>query len=288
MEKENCNPRIEEMTNIINELQKAHKIANEELRESQAEREVLKKELDELNMEKTHLEEILSMKQETLHILQQHYGEEESRVLRQQAMSQDCICRMTDLNSKIQEEKLRRRKQRVEFEQQLEELMEKHKALWELHTPERLSQEINNMAGSKDQLLEEGRLIQENLDAIEKQLAGLPYAKARAASLTGDDSEIAFLCSEEAAAAMHLFEEENKKATQFLEAASEHYQELQQKYHRLKMELEAGGQGDIRGPKRSIIEAAAEGGSGVVAEGALGELKTPKKPGLGDFSFQAT
>ncbi|XP_036595903.1 synaptonemal complex central element protein 1-like [Trichosurus vulpecula] len=258
MQTENHNPRTEEMVSVIIELQQAHKIANEQLQKSQAEREALKKELDKLNTEKTHLEEILSMKQETLNTLQQHYKEQENKIQRQQAMSQDCIQRITDLNSKIQEEKLRRRKQRMEFEQQLEELIEKHKALWELHTPETLAQEINSMASSKEQLLKEENLIQEKLDAIEKQLLGLPHPRARAQALAVN-SVGAFLRSEEAAAAMHLFEEENKKAMQFLEAASQHYHQLQQSLDKLKMELEAGGQGDIRGPKGSIAEAAAEG-----------------------------
>nr|XP_020832159.1 uncharacterized protein LOC110201039 [Phascolarctos cinereus] len=208
---------------------------------------------------------------QTLNLLQQHFKEEENKFQRQQAMSQDCIQRITDLNSKIQEEKLRRRKQRMEFEQQLEELMEKHKALWELHTPEMLAQEINSTASSKEQLLQEEKLIQEKLDGMEKRLPVLPHPKARAEALAVNSVDT-FLCSEEAAAAMHLFEEENKKAMQFLEAASQHYHQLQQQYCRLKMELEAGGQSDIRESKGSITEAAAEGGSGVVAEGAQSEI----------------
>ncbi|XP_072481918.1 synaptonemal complex central element protein 1-like isoform X2 [Notamacropus eugenii] len=268
MQKGNHNPRTEEMISVINELQQAHKIANEQLRKSQAEMEALKKELDELNMEKADLEEILSMKQDTLDILQQHYKEQENKIQRQQAVWQDSIGRVTHLNSKIQEEKRRRRKQRMEFELQLEELIEKHKALWRLHTPELLAQEINSTASSKEQLLKEEKLILEKLDAIERQVTGQLHSKAEAMAV---DSVAAFLCSEEAAAAMHLFEEENKKAVQFLEVASQHYQLLQHKYHRLKMELEAGGQGGITGPRGSPTAGASEVVSGVVAEGALAE-----------------
>ncbi|XP_027696981.1 synaptonemal complex central element protein 1-like isoform X2 [Vombatus ursinus] len=274
MQKESHNPRTEEMMNVINELQRAHKTANEELRKSQAEREALKKELDELNTEKTHLEDILSMKQETLKLLQQRCNEEENKIQSLQAMSQDCIRKIADLNSKIQEEKLRRRKQRLDFEEQLEELMGKHK-----DTPETLAQEINSTASSKEQLLLEEKLIQEKLDAMEKQLPGLPHPKAKAEALAVHSVDT-FLRSEEAAAAMHLFEEENKKAMQFLEAASQHYHQLQQKYYRLKMELEAGGQRDIRGSKGSNIETAAEGGSDVVAEGALSECLTESLPAV--------
>ncbi|XP_074056580.1 synaptonemal complex central element protein 1-like [Macrotis lagotis] len=266
MQKDNHSPKVEKMINIIKELQQAQKISDEELRKRQAEKETLKKELDELHVEETHLKEILSMKQETLYVLQQHYREQEKKRLRQRAISQDCIRRIEDLNSHIEEEKLRRRKQRMEFGQHLEELMEKHKALWELHTPERLTQEINNMASSKEQLLKEEMLILEKLESIEKQLAGLPHPQARTEALAAD-SESSFLCSEEATVATYLFEEENKKALQYLEAAFQHYHQLQLKYHRLKMELEAGGQE----PKGNIMEATDEGASGVVTEGALGE-----------------
>ncbi|XP_068964258.1 synaptonemal complex central element protein 1-like isoform X2 [Petaurus breviceps papuanus] len=253
----NPNPRIEEMINVINELKQARKIANEQLQKNQAEREALKKELEELNTEKTHLEEILSMKQEILNIHQQLDKEQENKIQRQQAMSQDCIKRIRDLNSKIQEEKLRRRKQRMEFEQQLEELIEQHKALWELHRPEMLAQEIKSLASTKEQLLKQENLIQEKLDAIEKLLPGLLHPKTRAKA-SAVDSVDAFLRSEEAAAAMHQFEEENKKAMQFLEAACQHYHQLQQKYHALKTELEAACPSGNRGTKGSITDTAAE------------------------------
>ncbi|XP_068964259.1 synaptonemal complex central element protein 1-like isoform X3 [Petaurus breviceps papuanus] len=229
---ENPNPRIEEMINVINELK-------------------------QVNTEKTHLEEILSMKQEILNIHQQLDKEQENKIQRQQAMSQDCIKRIRDLNSKIQEEKLRRRKQRMEFEQQLEELIEQHKALWELHRPEMLAQEIKSLASTKEQLLKQENLIQEKLDAIEKLLPGLLHPKTRAKA-SAVDSVDAFLRSEEAAAAMHQFEEENKKAMQFLEAACQHYHQLQQKYHALKTELEAACPSGNRGTKGSITDTAAE------------------------------
>ncbi|XP_016282305.2 synaptonemal complex central element protein 1 isoform X3 [Monodelphis domestica] len=232
MQTESHDPRTDEVIKAIHQLLQAHKIAKEELWEIEAKKEALKKELDELTSEETHLEELLKSKQESLRILQQHNREKESKMLR------------------------------MEFEQQLEELMEQHKTLWELHTPERLSQEINTMASTKEQLLKEERLVREKLEAIEKELARLPQDKQVRAKALDLNSVNAFLCSEEAATALYLFEEENKRAKWLLEASLGQYNELWQKYHRLKMELEAVGQSVIRGPKGSVPEAAAEGAPG--------------------------
>ncbi|XP_044539102.1 synaptonemal complex central element protein 1-like [Gracilinanus agilis] len=237
-------------------------MAKEELWKIEAEKEALKKELDELNSEETRLEELLKSKQESLRILQQHNGEKENEILRKQARAQDSIQKITELNSKIQEDKVKRKKLRMEFEQQLEELMEQHKTLWESHTAERLSQEIHNMASTKEQLLKEERLVQEKLEAIEKELARLPQAKQVRAEALDLNSVSAFLCSEEAAAALYLFEEENKSAKQLLEASLRQYNQMWQKYHRLKVELEAVGHSGIGGLKGSVTEAAAEGAPG--------------------------
>uniref|UniRef100_A0A5F8H3H5 Uncharacterized protein n=1 Tax=Monodelphis domestica TaxID=13616 RepID=A0A5F8H3H5_MONDO len=133
---ESHDPRTDEVIKAIHQLLQAHKIAKEELWEIEAKKEALKKELDELTSEETHLEELLKSKQESLRILQQHNREKESKMLRKQAMAQDSLQKITELNSKIQEDKVKKKKLRMEFEQQLEELMEQHKTLWELHVRE--------------------------------------------------------------------------------------------------------------------------------------------------------
>uniref|UniRef100_G3TTC7 Synaptonemal complex central element protein 1 like n=1 Tax=Loxodonta africana TaxID=9785 RepID=G3TTC7_LOXAF len=75
-------PQIEDLINRINELQQdpAKKKASEELGEALALWEALHRELDSLNGEKVHLEEVLSKKQETLRILQLHCHKKESEV----------------------------------------------------------------------------------------------------------------------------------------------------------------------------------------------------------------
>ncbi|KAF5918593.1 hypothetical protein HPG69_005028 [Diceros bicornis minor] len=96
-------PQIEDLINRINELQQAKKKSSEELGEAQALWEALHRELDSLNGEKVHLEEVLSKKQEALRILQLHCQSKEGEA------------------------------QRLHVEEQLEDLMDQHKDLWEFH-----------------------------------------------------------------------------------------------------------------------------------------------------------
>nr|XP_010966933.1 PREDICTED: synaptonemal complex central element protein 1-like [Camelus bactrianus] len=120
-------PQIEDLINRINELQQAKKKSSEELGEAQALWEALHRELDSLNEEKVHLEEILSKKQEALRTLQLH-------------------CQRTERES-----------QRLPVEEQLEDLIGQHKDLWEFHMlKQRLAWEISALQGSLEQLLTEG------------------------------------------------------------------------------------------------------------------------------------
>ncbi|XP_023493125.2 synaptonemal complex central element protein 1-like isoform X3 [Equus caballus] len=138
-------PQIEDLINRINELQQAKKKSSEELGEAQALWEALHRELDSLNGEKVHLEEVLSKKQEALRILQLHCQSKESEA------------------------------QRLHVEEQLEDLMGQHKDLWEFHMLEqRLTWEIRALQSSKEQLLTEERLAQAKLEQVARLLRSPP------------------------------------------------------------------------------------------------------------------
>ncbi|XP_041628980.1 synaptonemal complex central element protein 1-like [Vulpes lagopus] len=120
-------PQIEDLINRINELQQAKKKSSEELGEAQALWETLHRELDSLNEEKVHLEEVLNKKQEALRILQLYCQRKESGA------------------------------NRLHVEEQLENLMGQHKELWEFHMlKQRLAWEIRALQSSREQLLTEG------------------------------------------------------------------------------------------------------------------------------------
>ncbi|XP_050784110.1 synaptonemal complex central element protein 1-like, partial [Gopherus flavomarginatus] len=233
-------PQMDDLVGRISRLQRAKQNLSQELHDGKMRSEELQAELEELNKEKSNLEEICSQKQEVLRTLQLRCQETEAEAKRQQTLSQERKQSIEELTAKIQEEKLKQRKQRLEFEQQLDELMEKHKSLQECHSMEKLAAEICSMAESKERLLSEDKLIQDNLAQVEKQLDSLPQAEA------APRQERMFLKSQEASTALQLFQQENKRATEYLEAASRRHSELQQKFKRLTSELEAqqGSRGD--------------------------------------------
>ncbi|ELK11778.1 Synaptonemal complex central element protein 1 [Pteropus alecto] len=160
-----------------------------------------------------------------------------------QAMLQECKERISILNSQIEEEKNRQRKLRLDFEEQLEELMSQHKDLWEFHRPEHLAQEIGALDSSKEQLLKEEKLVEAKLEDVRHRLCSQFGVKGYS-----DITEGLFLRSPEAASAVRLFEEENGLAQALLADAAQHHeqlqqkcQQLQQKRQRLKEELEKLG-----------------------------------------------
>ncbi|XP_058154052.1 synaptonemal complex central element protein 1 [Dasypus novemcinctus] len=236
-------PRVEVLINRINEVQQAKKKASEELGEARALWEALQKELDSLNGEKVRLEEILNKKQETLRILRLHCQEKESESQRKHTMLQECKERISGLDSQIMQEKNKQRQLRLDFEEQLELLMSQHKDLSEFHRPERLAREIGSLASSKEQLLKEEKLVRVKLEDVKLRLRALCGPEGPAPIAEG-----LFLRSPEAAAAVQLFEEENLKAAELLEASRRRHQQLQQrrqqlqeKRQRLKDELEKRG-----------------------------------------------
>nr|XP_006977241.2 synaptonemal complex central element protein 1 isoform X1 [Peromyscus maniculatus bairdii] len=236
-------PRIEVLINRINEVQQAKKKASEELGEAQTVWDSLQKDLDSLHEEKVRLKDILNKKQESLRMFRLQCQEKESETQRKHSVLQECKERISFLNSQIDNEKGKLRKLRLEFEQQLEALMSQHKDLSEFHKPEHLEEEICALDSSKEQLLKEEKLIEVKLEDVKHRLSTLCGPEG-SSNLT----EGLFLRSHEAAAAMQLFKEENKKAEELLNAAAQHHQQvqercqqLQQKRQKLKEELEKHG-----------------------------------------------
>ncbi|TEA25412.1 hypothetical protein DBR06_SOUSAS13210053, partial [Sousa chinensis] len=251
----------------------AKKKASEELGEARTVWETLQKELDSLSGEKVRLKEILSKKQETLRILRLHCQEKESEAQRKHTMLQECKERISALNSQMGQEKNKQRQLRLDFEEQLEDLMGQHKGLWEFHKPEQLALEIAALDSSKEKLLKEEKLVEAKLEDVKHRLCSQFGAKGCSAITEG-----LFLRSQEAAAVVHLFEEENKKAGEFLEAAAQRQEQLQQKCRqlqqqrqRLKEELAKLG-----------VQVPAQGQSNQEEGAGPGEAANPKPLGVSE------
>ncbi|XP_070242875.1 synaptonemal complex central element protein 1-like [Bos mutus] len=147
-------PQIEDLINRIHELQQVKEKSSEELGEAQALWEALRRDLDSLNGEKVHLEEVLSRKQEALRTLQLYCQRKAEEV------------------------------QRLPMEEQLEDLIGPHKDLWEFHMlKRRLAWEIRALQSSQEQLLTEERQALARLEDVERQLLAPPEAPAARAAI---------------------------------------------------------------------------------------------------------
>ncbi|KAJ6655363.1 hypothetical protein lerEdw1_005555, partial [Lerista edwardsae] len=224
---EHLEPRIEELVRRINKLQQAKKILSKELAEANEQMKALQRELEKLNNEKLSLEDIWNKKKEARRIMQLHCNEIETEIQREEKLNLKNKKKIEELTAKIQEEKVKQRRQRLQFEQLLDELMEKHKNLWELHTKEK---PMADMRAKKERLLTEEKLIQRKLAHVQDEIDLLKQSAFI--------EERKFLKSREAASALELFQEENQKAKGYLETATKHNSALQQRWKRLKVELE--------------------------------------------------
>uniref|UniRef100_A0A2K5DTX0 Synaptonemal complex central element protein 1 like n=1 Tax=Aotus nancymaae TaxID=37293 RepID=A0A2K5DTX0_AOTNA len=132
----------------------AKKKSSEELRDTRTLQEALHRELDSLNGEKVHLEEVLK----ALRILQLHCQEKET-----------CVHSLIP---------------GLDVKGELEDLMGQHKDLWEFHMLEqRLAREIRDLERSKEQLLSESeRLVRAKLREAERRLRSPPEVEGAVAA----------------------------------------------------------------------------------------------------------
>ncbi|EHB02892.1 Synaptonemal complex central element protein 1 [Heterocephalus glaber] len=202
-------PRIEFLINRINEVQQAKKKAIEELGEAENVWDALKKELDSLVRRIPNGTKVES--------------------------SMNVFGTITDTGETVgnmQPVFVFRRFQTLEKETKMKIRKEGR--------PEQLAREICALDSNKEQLLREEKLVEVRLEDVKRQLCSLCGPEG-----PSDLTEGLFLRSQEAAAAVQLFREENRKAEELLEAAAQHHQQLkqrcqqlQEKRQRLKEELE--------------------------------------------------
>ncbi|XP_047649855.1 synaptonemal complex central element protein 1-like isoform X4 [Phacochoerus africanus] len=181
-------PQIEDLINRINELQQAKKKSSEELGEAHALWKALHRELDSLNGEKVHLEEILSKKQEALRILQLHCQRKEGEAQRKYMLAEHAD-QISIHNSQIAESQGQRKLGwHVEL---LEASRGQHKDLWEFHMlKQRLAWEIRALQSSKEQLLTEERQARAKLEEVEQRLRSPPEVPGTSAEKDGLKAEL--------------------------------------------------------------------------------------------------
>ncbi|XP_075042218.1 synaptonemal complex central element protein 1-like isoform X2 [Mixophyes fleayi] len=255
----NEDPKMEDILKKLNMIQKAREQTEEERQELEKQRVAAQDELEKLHAEKIRLRDTLQKKQESVQVLKLQRDNQLEKEKRQQGQTEQSKKRIDDLATKIQEEKLKQRKQRMEFQDQLEDLMARHKALAEFYDSKRLTADICQMEERKKDLLGEEREKLAKLKEVNET-----QARLRAQGVLTPEN--LFLHSEEAASAIKLFEDENICVKTMLETAAAGHTDLLNQYNRMKAELEAA--------ERSHSKPAEAPSSDPLCESSQGELRS--------------
>ncbi|XP_069785208.1 synaptonemal complex central element protein 1-like isoform X2 [Narcine bancroftii] len=183
---------IEEIVKKTKILIEEKQVSDEELKRLQEHQSAMEKDRDKSTLKRLQFQH------------EQSYAQSEREMKGRGETKQ----KIEALRAQIKDEKLKRRKEKVAFEQQLEELIRKHQWTAEFYTPARLQLEMRDIMNSKQRLLSEEHTTKEKLNTIDKELNSLQQRGAAS-------DEVIFLHSKEAKATHQLLEEENEavKAT---------------------------------------------------------------------------
>ncbi|XP_056256118.1 synaptonemal complex central element protein 1 [Seriola aureovittata] len=163
-------PKVEQLMSKLSRLQQGKKALEEELKDIKSVSDSLQKELETLQTEAYRLEEIHKEKEELCMNQQIHCEESEQDSARQLKQNEQSEELLEQYRCEIQEFKLKQRKQRMKFENQLHQLIEQHKNLHSMFTPERLPDEIERAENTKCQLLSAEQLKLAQLCCLDEEL----------------------------------------------------------------------------------------------------------------------
>ncbi|KAL0962061.1 hypothetical protein UPYG_G00335200 [Umbra pygmaea] len=167
---EDVEPKVEHLTNKLRRLQQGKQALEEEVKKAQSLRDSLQEELDALQTQSYQLEGVQKEKEELCRILQFQCEELEQDSTRQRQQNRRCEEIIERFRCQIQETKLKQRKQRMKFENQVQQLMEQHKSLHSLFSPDRLPSEIETVTNTKMQLLKAEQLKLSQLCQLEEKI----------------------------------------------------------------------------------------------------------------------
>ncbi|XP_032391119.1 synaptonemal complex central element protein 1 isoform X2 [Etheostoma spectabile] len=170
-------PKVEQLMGKLRRLQQGKRFLEEEIKELKSVSDSLQNELETLQTEVYQLEGIHKEKEELCRKLQFQCEESEqdsSRQLKQNKKSEELL---EEYRCEIQEFKLKHRKQRMKFENQLHQLIEQHKNLHSVFTPERLPEEIESAVNTKSQLLSAEQIKLAQLHRLDGELEEMKKQK---------------------------------------------------------------------------------------------------------------
>ncbi|XP_077051894.1 synaptonemal complex central element protein 1 [Siphateles boraxobius] len=167
-------PRPVELLIKLRNLQQAKKSLEDEVKETILFICARKEEEDTLTAEALQLEGTLNEKEELNRSMQLKCEDIQLEAQRQLEQNQQKEELVKQYCFQIQETKLKHRKIRMKFENQLHQLMEQHKNLSTVFTPQRLPAEIQSAEYTTEQLL---KAEQQKLEQLTKLLDGLNHTQ---------------------------------------------------------------------------------------------------------------
>ncbi|XP_062869469.1 synaptonemal complex central element protein 1 isoform X1 [Trichomycterus rosablanca] len=162
-------PKIEELLSKLRNLQQAKRVIEEELKEALSLTNTLQDEENALATEVAKLQGILNEKEETCRSLQYKCEDLEQESQRQSEVKQQKEELVQHYYCQIQETKLRHRKIRMKFENQLQQLIGQHKSLSTVFTTERLPTEVHSAEYTTEQLLKAEHQILEQVAHLQEE-----------------------------------------------------------------------------------------------------------------------
>ncbi|KAM9493989.1 synaptonemal complex central element protein 1 isoform 2-T2 [Clarias gariepinus] len=162
--------KVEELLSELRKLQQVKLLLEDELKEAALLRNTLRDEDNALTAEIVKLQGVLNEKEETHRSLQFKCEELEQESQKQVELKQQKEDLVQQYRCQIQETKLRYRKIRIKFENQLQQLIGQHKHLYSMFTPERLPNEVQSAEYTTEQLLKAENQKSEQLAKVQEEL----------------------------------------------------------------------------------------------------------------------
>ncbi|KAF7211172.1 synaptonemal complex central element protein 1 isoform X1 [Nothobranchius furzeri] len=170
-------PKVAQLTEILRKLQKGQATIKNEYEELKSAKEALLKELESLHTKAYELEGLVKDKRELITKLQLQCEDSEQECCRQLKKNKESKDLLEQRRCEIQEVRLKHRKLRMKFENQLQQLTEQFKQLHSVFTPERLPYELELAENTKDQLLSTEQLKLSQLHQVNEELEEMKKQK---------------------------------------------------------------------------------------------------------------
>ncbi|KAM4550587.1 synaptonemal complex central element protein 1 [Fundulus diaphanus] len=162
-------PKVEQLMGKLRLLQREKRQLEEEVRHAQSVHDSLRKELLDLRTEVNDLEGVHKDKEGTCRKLQLQCEESEQDFDRQLNQNKTSEKLLEQYRCEIQEVKLKHRKLRMRFENQLLQLIEQHKQLDYLFNPKRVPDELKKAEDKKRQLLSAEQVKSAQLHKLDEE-----------------------------------------------------------------------------------------------------------------------